>query len=112
MAYKFKVQKFYKFSKKLKWFKIKGRIYIINQGKPLLKSPLKRPKGLIFVDFKGFAAFLFWFSRHLVDILYFVSTMGYADNEWLEECNNNCEKDDSISYITIGTTNLSNGWFY
>ena len=44
--------------------------------------------------------------------LYFVSTMGYADNEWLEECNNNCEKDDSISYITIGTTNLSNGWFY
>ena len=75
-------------------------------------NPLKRPKGLIFVDFKGFAAFLFWFSRHLVDILYFVSTMGYADNEWLEECNNNCEKDDSISYITIGTTNLSNGWFY
>lgn len=80
--------------------------YVIDQ------NPLKRPKGLIFVDFKGFAAFLFWFSRHLVDILYFVSTMGYADNEWLEECNNNCEKDDSISYITIGTTNLSNGWFY
>lgn len=54
------------------------------------QNPLKEPYGSIFVDFKGFTAFLFWFSRYLVDILYFVITMGYAANEWLEECNNNC----------------------
>ena len=76
------------------------------------QNPLKEPYGSIFVDFKGFTAFLFWFSRYLVDILCFVITMGYAANEWLEECNNNCEKDDSISYIIIGVTNLGIGWFY
>ena len=47
------------------------------------QNPLKEPYGSIFVDFKGFTAFLFWFSRYLVDILYFVITMGYAANEWL-----------------------------
>lgn len=44
------------------------------------QNPLKEPYGSIFVVFKGFTAFLFWFSRYLVDILYFVITMGYAAN--------------------------------